>query len=344
MQAKHHFEHAIKAAIGLAVLDPSNSEQRRLVGEILDSIAAGARVLSGSNDDLRIVAENARLARIGLDQGRSAEPVRVQPGEDFVEVVWRDANIDGPEQRTKLSRSIVQKATFDGGKEGSSAAAVLVRLIEDAAAVGNIYPVDEQALVTIITPGEWAGSYAVSRSVTERKGKEVRGYMAYEIDLSPMEPEQLAGHLDALRRMTPADQVFHTFAILSNPYGDLAGFLGPDETLTDDQERQVTDLSLKYEDGTLHDRGRIVLDRLTNGIGVNVERHLDIDEEYPLPDALDGFHSKTGYRAQPCDWKLGTGFTSRSVVAFVPYERIADVAEVHDLLWSMEIPKAAPTP
>jgi len=341
MQAKHHFEDAIRAAIGLAVLDSSNPEQRRLVGEVLEGIASGAGALSRSNDEMRIVAENARLARIGLDAGRSADTAKAGDEEEFVEVVWRDANIDGPEQRTKLSRGLVEKATFDGSAEGRSAAANLVRVIEEGSAHGRIYPVDEQAFITIVSPKEWAGSYSVSRSVTERKGKEVRGYMAYEVDLSPMEPEQLAGHLDAVRRMTPADQVFHTFAILSNPYGDL---IGSDERLTEEQRSQIDDLAQRFENGPLLDRGRIVLDRLTNGIGVNVERHLDPDEDYPLPAALDDFHGKTGYRAQPCDWKLGTGFTSKYVVVFVPYVRIGDVAEVHEVLWDMEAPKAGPTP
>jgi len=344
MQAKHHFEDAIRAAIGLAVLVSPNPEQRRLVGAILEGIASGAGALSRSNDEMRIVAENARLARIGLDPVQPADTTKAGDNDEFVEVVWRDSNIDGPEQRTRLSRGLVEMATFDGSAEGRSAAASLVRVIDEGSAPGRIYPVDEQAFITIVSPKEWAGSYSVSRSVTERKGKEVRGYMAYEVDLSPMEPEHLASHIDALRRMTPADQVFHTFSILSNPYGDLVGLLGPDETLADEQKSQIGELVDLYDNGTLHDRGRIVLDRLTNGIGVNIERHLDPDEDYPLVQELENFHGKTGYRAQPCDWKLGTGFAPKAIVVFVPHERIADAADLHDLLWSMEVPKGAPTP
>jgi hypothetical protein len=136
--------------------------------------------------------------------------------------------------------------------------------------------------------------------------------------------------------------VFASFTIISSVYGDLVG----SADITDDQVEQVHDLKERFDDGTFHDRGRIVHDKVTDSIGINLERRLEDDEDYPTHETLEEFHRKTGYRAQPCEWGSAYGDGKpRLVIVFVPYGRTADGERMIDLLWDMEVPKPArPTP
>jgi len=324
MNAKTHLESIVKAAEELREIDPASPLLRHLSKAILDGVEGVARtapMYAGERLDLIRTTEMARAGTVAPLPFDGASEVTVR---------WRDRTLDSGIQATRLSPDAVRKATFDGSTEGRTAAAHVVKALWEREP--EWHSLVRGPVISIIDPAEWAGDFQVSASRTVRNGQERMGFLAYPIDLTR------TVDADVTRWMTPPDQVFDSFSIISSPYGDVVGWAD----ITAEQEEQAHDLRERFDDGTLHDRGRIVHDKVTDSIGVNLERVLEADEDYPSAEALDEFHRKTGYRAQPCDWPRGHGDEkAKTVIVFVPYGHMAQAETLHDLLRDIEAPKVS---
>ena len=325
MNSKSHLESIVKAAEELRGIDPDNPLLLSLSAAILDGVEGVARTAPMYAWERQELIATTEMARSGV-----VAPLP-SGGEPEVVVRWRDSTLDSGIQTTTLSAEAVRKATFEGSTEGRTAAAHVVKACYDHEA--DWHSLVRGPVITIVEPAEWSGDFRVSVSSTMRNGQTRMGFLAHQIDLTR------TVDADVTRRMTPPDQVFDSFSIISNPYGDIVGWADID----DDQLDQVHDLMGRFENGTLHDRGRIVHDKVTDTVGVNLERILEDDEDYPSAESLAEFHRKTGYRAQPCDWPRSCGReNAKTVIVYVPYGHIAQAERLHDLLGDIEVSKTTP--
>lgn len=286
--------------------------------DILDGIADLSRLTALSPEDRLAVAGAVGDAKRGL----------TDRAEDTVEVRWRESFEGAPERSTRIKRSRVRGVTFDidGGAEGRSAAAEVARENYGSTKEWHGLPLGDGPHIEILSPSSWVGLYQVTTSRSRRQGNDLIEFGARKATRVNLDLKD--DQADAVRRLLHPSDVMKTYDLISNEDGVI---WSPLRFQT--WREEIAGMSRLFDDGTLRGLGRMAKCRLSDRVGVLIERPMELVDDYPSADDVHRFGSETGFRLECCDWETTDGGTMPTLVSFVPFDRIAAAPRVSEALF-----------